>query len=242
MLCPFSTLRFAVLLGALALTGCGGDNSTTSNPDGSVTQKDAATDHDAAQDAGTDASELPSCGFAWEDTIAASITLSADDNRVLYVNGTLVDDTTYGWNQPSTYQIELFRHPTRENVIAVKGVNLYQQGGYDRGVVVGLVTDADAGVSFELVSDASWLIATDEATDWYKNDFDDASWVAATAQTANGTGPWGTIANISTNASWLWSYDSATANSKPDAETIYLRRAFYIDESGAVSADSANCK
>ncbi len=226
------------------------DSDTTSEPpatidagptiDASPGAPDAnnASDTSTGTDAGADTAAP--CPIGNDATITATLKATTDDNYKLYVNGTLIDDVARVWSSPQTYSnIQLFRNPTRKNVIAIEGINTANQGGLDRGVIVDLSYTVDATLQ-SVLTDATWKVGTSLTAGWFDIAFAETGWVAATVEAAHGDGPWGAILGTST-ASWLWSYDSAAAAAKPTNETIYLRKSFYIGLTGAPQDTPGTC-
>ncbi|MBI2388111.1 MAG: hypothetical protein HYV09_00725 [Deltaproteobacteria bacterium] len=181
------------------------------------------------------------CGVAPSAVVHATLRLTADNERKVYVNGTLLDGGAYGWGDARSYDVTLFLHPKKVNVIGVEGINTSSQGGHDRGILAVLTSAADAGTSFTLVSDASWKISPTLVTEWYAPTTSDAAWVAAFEQAPNGASPWGTIADIPGSAMWIWTYDSAKATTKVDDEHVYARRSFYFAVDGSLSETPSTC-
>ena len=182
----------------------------------------------------------PECPFATDATISGTLRITTDDNFRLYVNGVLIDETPRLWSSPQTYTVNVFRHPSRKNVLAVEGINNAEIDGLDRGVIVDLSFDAGGGAQ-SVLTDATWKLSTTLATDWFAVDFVDTAWVAATDEGAHGIAPYGAILGTS-SARWLWSYDSnVSAASKPTTEQVWVRKTFYVGASGVVSANPAAC-
>jgi hypothetical protein len=182
----------------------------------------------------------PECPFAMDATVLGTLKITTDDNFRLYVNGALIDETPRVWSSPQTYMVNVFRHPSRKNVLAVHGLNNAEIDGLDRGVIVDLSFDAGAGAQ-SVLSDATWKLSTTLVTNWFEVAFDDTAWVAATDEGAHGISPWGMVLGTS-SARWLWSYDSnVPAASKPTTEEVWVRKAFYVSAAGTASATSSAC-
>jgi len=240
-----------LLLVALS-SACGGATTPVDNAvvDSSLvdTGVDAAPAKDAAAppdtrvpDTGVPPEAAAPCGVGVAATAPATLRITADNERKVYVNGALIDDAPHGWGDARSYNVTLFRHPKKLNVIAVEGINTSSQGGYDRGILAVLTSATDAGTSFSLVSDSSWKISPTLVTDWLAPTTSDAAWAAAFEQAPNGSSPWGAISDIPTSAKWLWTYDSSTAVTKADNEHVYARRSFYFAIDGSLSATPATC-
>ncbi len=191
-------------------------------------------------EAGSGAGGAPTCPFRTDDTVSGTLKITTDDNFRLYVNGTLIDETPRLWFSPQTYMVNVFRHPSRKNVIAVEGINNAEIDGLDRGIVLDLSFDAGAGPQ-SVLSDTTWKLSTMLETNWFEVAFVDTAWVAATDEGAHGIMPYGNILGTS-SARWLWSYDAnISAASKPTTETIWIRKTFYVNGSGLVSTAGSAC-
>jgi hypothetical protein len=213
---------------------------TTSAPD-TAASTDSASAETMEPDTSTPAEAAPPCGVAPEATVQATLRLTADNERKVYVNGVLLDDAPYGWGDARSYDVTLFLHPKKLNVIAIEGINTSSQGGYDRGILAVLSSSSDAGTTFSLVSDANWKISSTLVEGWFALTASDATWAAALEQAPNGSAPWGAISDIPTSAKWIWSYDSSTSSTKTDDEHVYARRSFYFGLDGAPSTAPSTC-
>jgi hypothetical protein len=260
-ICPLAV----VLL--MSFVGC--TSSSSNNPP--VLDAGAPPTRDAAPGPGLDASgstgdgsvvvdagpdTAPPCTIPIDATVEATIRFTADNERLVYVNGAVVeDDPSLGWPTVSALTVALHRNPRVANVIAMRGRNTSSQGGADRGILVELsalagdagASDAgadDAGSAVLLVSDTQWRVsgsAVDAGLGWTEIAYDDSAWSAATDQGPNGMAPWGAVLGPSTAPRWLWSYDSATAATKPDQEDALFRRTFYLSADGKVLGAPGAC-
>lgn len=240
---------FAFTVAALAFA-CGDSESTSApstlpeagSPDrnapasdsGNPTQPDAQT-NDAADSA------VSTCPIANDATVAAQIKVSVDDQFKLYVNGTLMREFTGTWNNVQTIDVTLNRNPTKKNVIAVEAINTAKISGLDRMLVAELTYTIDTTVH-TIITDATWTSGTTLTTGWEALDFAETGWAAATVEGVNGDSPYSTILGSSV-AKYLWSYDSAQVDvgTKPDMETVYFRKTFYIGQAGAPQATPGTC-
>lgn len=182
------------------------------------------------------------CTIALDATVAGTVRTSGDDNFELYVNGVLVKDFAGLWTEPQTDAVTLLRHPSKKNVIAVRGSNVVKVDGKDRMIVIDLTFDAGAGEK-HVVTDDSWLRSPGGLeTNWFAVDFAEANWTAATIVGSHGDPPWGAILGTS-SAKFLWSYDSGAValDAKPDAETVWFRKSFYVDPAGAPQSAAGAC-
>jgi hypothetical protein len=166
--------------------------------------------------------------------ITATIATTADDEFELFVNDQLVGGNS-DWTEAKAYTVAIHRDPGMVNVIAIKGTNLQNTGGRDRGVLLDMRFSTEAGNQF-VVTDTKWRMATSVTTpNWSGTTFDDSSWKTAVSEGAYPECPWGNVLGISSNAEWLWSYDSnQPSNAKVVMESVYFRRDFYIDASGHI--------
>jgi hypothetical protein len=182
------------------------------------------------------------CTIALDAVVAATVRTSGDDNWEMYVNGELVKTFDGLWSEPQTDAVKLLRHPSKKNVVAVRASNVVKVDGLDRMIIVDLGFDAGGGEK-HLVTDATWLRSPGGLeTNWFAVDFAEANWTAATAVGAHGDPPWGAILGTST-AKFLWSYHSGMVDqaTKPDAETVWFRRSFYLDAAGAPQSTPGSC-
>lgn len=166
--------------------------------------------------------------------ITAAVMTTADDEFELFVNDQAVGGNS-DWTQAQQYSVLIHRDPGTINVIAIKGTNLQNTTGRDRGVLLDMRFTTEAGEQ-TIVTDTKWRMATSVTSSvWSATTFDDSSWKSAVSEGAYPEGPWGNVLGTSSTAEWLWSYDSnQPANAKVVTESVYFRRDFYIDASGHV--------
>jgi hypothetical protein len=180
---------------------------------------------------------MPRCS---DTTLSGALQITTDDQFRLFVNGSLVDQTARKWWEVQNYSVMLFRSPARKNSIAIEGSNVWSTNGTDRGVIADLRFTAGAGEQHVLTTSA-WRLSTKMVSGWETLQFDASAWGKATSEGKNGIAPYGSILGSST-AEWLWSYDSNEPETmKPNAETIWIRRDFYIDASGKPSDAPGSC-
>jgi hypothetical protein len=203
--------------------------------DGSVDPIDAPSVVDASvvDASATDAvaaTDAIACSIGPNDLTAALLTVTTDDNIKIWLNGALVDDTARVWSNPQRYAVMIYRHPSQHNLLAVEGVNLQNQAGYDRGILVDLRFAID-GVTQTIVSDASFVATNTLTAGWEQPGFNDSAWSAAVNLGAVGIPPWGAVFSSlapGSTASWIWTYDPALAIDKPQVESTYARRTFAV--------------
>ena len=210
---------------------------------------------DAGVDGGSDAGQVdagPPCGIPVDETVDATLYMSIDDEGTLFINGDFVATQVVPWNAPLVRTIKVNRNPTVPNVVAIEARNDFAQGGVDRAALVDfrLGDGGDPNAPQIFVSDDQWKahLGVDAGSDdggWTRLGFDDSTWTPAVAQLNYGDAPYGTIFNQfginSSNAKWIWAYDSAAAASKPTTEPIFFRRIFYFSADGGFSADAGVC-
>jgi hypothetical protein len=176
-----------------------------------------------------------------DSTLAARLRVTADDIVSIWFNGELVAEPTSLWQTLKEYEVAVFLYPNRKNVIAFKATNLYEQGGYDRGLVAELLytlNDAPAYVN----SDSTWKVSATLSDGWEALDFDDSGWANAVSLGPSNQPPWSSV-GLNSEAQWIWSYaPSADPGSKPDNEVNYFRKEFYMNEEGAASGEPTPCQ
>ncbi len=196
-------------------------------------------DDDASAGSTADVPPGP-CPIAFDDTVRGTLQVTADDQYRLYLTGRLIDDLPRLWSSPQQYSVQLFRHPSRRNAIAIEATNTLNQDGRDRGVLVDLRLTVDGQVR-TLVTDTSWRLTTQLVAGWFDVDFTAPGWSTPVDEGAHPIGPWGPVFGTST-ARWLWSFDSnRPAASKPIRETVWVRRAFYFGADGAIRDTPGPC-
>jgi alpha-L-rhamnosidase len=132
------------------------------------------------------------------------------------------------WSNPQRYDVMIYAHPSRTNVLAIEGVNLQNQAGYDRGIVADLRFTIDGAA--QTVTTGAGFAATNTLTaGWEQPGFDDSAWPPAFELGAVGIAPWGAVlASLApgSTAQWIWTYDPAANPNKPTVESTYARRRF----------------
>ncbi|GMV14267.1 MAG: hypothetical protein HS104_31395 [Polyangiaceae bacterium] len=231
-----------------ATGGSGGATGGSAGASGGSAGADASTGGAAGTDAGTDApvdvgpDADPACATIPQTaTVKAHLKITADNECEVFVNGTSVG-TTNNWASAVTIDVSLNVHPSKKNVIAVKGTNTSSQAGNDRGIIGELTIDvADAGTAALVLTNASWKASKTLVAGWTDVTFDDSTWMAATEIANHGDGPWGNILTT-TGAKWIWTgLIPAAVSDKPNLEDAYVRRAFYFDVSGAGISSQPGC-
>jgi hypothetical protein len=204
----------------------------------------APADAEAADAGATDAAPADAgalCAIGFDDTSTATLLVSADDDRRVFVNEVLVDDLlpSRTWGTVTTVQVQVYRHPARKNVIAAQVENYFKIDGRDRGLLLDLgLTGTTAP---HLLSDERWRIATTTVATFEAVAFDDSGWGTAVQEIQHPGAPWGGIFGQS-EAWWIWSSDSnRPAADKPTTETMLARRTFYRTMNGAFSDTPGTC-
>ncbi|MGC4092836.1 MAG: hypothetical protein QM756_34120 [Polyangiaceae bacterium] len=220
--------------------GAGGvDGGSGGEPQGGAGAANGGADAGGAGGAG--GSEDPACkSIAPEATLTSHLRFTTDNECEVFVNGASVGKST-SWGSAVIVDVSLYLHPGRQNLIAIIGTNTSSQGGNDRGIVGELTIDANGGTQSLLVSDDKWRVASTEQTGWTQLGFDDSAWIPATEIAAMGDSPWGNVMPGST-AKWIWSgpVPADTAN-KPNLESTYARREFYLGLDGQTASNTPRC-
>jgi hypothetical protein len=224
-------MRSMLGLLALSLAACGARTGLVVVP---VDAGPPDVGHDAAIDA------PPRCPFGIDDTVPASLQVSADDQATVFLYGALLDDTPRLWRDVGRYAITVFRHPSHPNVIAIRGANVFRIDGRDRGVLADLRATTEAGPQ-TVITDERWRLTTNDEPGFADVAHDDGAWLAPTIEGRHPIAPWGAIFGTS-DAAWPWSYDSnGSAATKPEHEVVFVRRRFYFDLAGHVVDDPSPC-
>lgn len=174
-------------------------------------------------------------------TTSAQITVTADDQYRLWVNGALISETLPSWSSAETYTVTLDPRPYKPNVIAIEAKNVAESvDGLDRGAVASIALGYET-----LVTDASWLAYEGSAldSDWMLLGYDTSAFGPATSYGEHGTlAPWGEVDAGLNGAEWIWTAGAdSLAVEKSDSQMIYLRRTFYIGAYGQFSDEPSNC-
>lgn len=126
---------------------------------------------------------------------AASVLITADNGYELFINGAVVGFDVGGggeiWGSVERYDIT--SHLTRgRNNIGIRGTML----GGSCGLVAAARIDTEGQAARELVTDASWRVASAGTPDEYSHPeyVEDSSWTGATVLGPMGMAPWGTLA------------------------------------------------
>jgi hypothetical protein len=121
------------------VTDTGADSGTGDTGADTGVIDTGAMDSGVDEDAGAE-DAMPVCPIGIDDTAPAVLRVTADDDRQVYLNELLVDDLNPSrtWGTISVLSVDLYRHPARENVIAVRAENYYRIDGLDRGLLLDL--------------------------------------------------------------------------------------------------------
>ncbi len=219
--------------------------------DGGIPDTEADAAMDASIHAELDASDsdsatpdatLPPCDvdIGRDDTLDAKLRVTADDNVSIWFNGVLVAEPKSLWQVLKEYDVAVYLYPNRRNVIAFQATNLFEQAGWDRGLVAELLYTLN-GESAYVNSDSTWKVSDTLIEGWEGYDFDDRGWANALALGKSNSPPWSSV-GLNSEAEWLWSYDPSGAPAeKPDNEVNYFRKVFYMNELGEASDEPAAC-
>jgi hypothetical protein len=158
----------------------------------------------------------------------------------VFVNGVSVGSTN-NWGSAVTLDVSLFLHPGRKNVVAIAGSNTSSQAGNDRGIIGELTIDVTSGTAPLLVTDSSWRVSQTDTSGWTELGFDASTWIFATEVASVGDSPWGNVIPNSA-AKWIWFAPIPVETSaKPNLETTYARRDFYLSLDGSTTTDAPSC-
>jgi putative heme-binding domain-containing protein len=118
---------------------------------------------------------------------SAALWGACDDEMTVFINGKQAAHNT-SWALPVTVDVKKFLEGGR-NTIAVLGKN----GGSAAGLIAKLRVTLAGGKTVDLVTDASWVVATELPDGWQAKAFDASKWTKATVVGKFGDGPWGEI-------------------------------------------------
>jgi putative heme-binding domain-containing protein len=113
----------------------------------------------------------------------ARLAVSADDEADVFLNSVPVANCRR-WSEPARAEVSV-RLNQGENVLAIRARN---RSG-DAGLLVHLNLNGQTNV----MSDASWLVTTNEETNWSALEFNAAHWQTARVLGSNGVAPWGDV-------------------------------------------------
>lgn len=113
----------------------------------------------------------------------ARLAVSADDEAEVFLNGVPVTRCRR-FSEPARAEVSV-RLNQGDNVIAVRARN----SSGDAGLLVHLNLNGQTNV----VSDSSWLVTTNDETNWSTLQFNAAHWQTARAIGASGIAPWGDV-------------------------------------------------
>lgn len=119
---------------------------------------------------------------------SASVTITADDENIFYVQGQLVGNGET-WRYAQAYTNILLPTPATEVVIAVIATNNLANGGLI--AVIELTLDCGSIISF--VTDGSWKYDINYPDEFQYPEFDDSAWSRVFVEGGYGIQPWGDI-------------------------------------------------
>lgn len=129
----------------------------------------------------------------------ARLVATADDDFTLYLGGTQVlqaPEQVDGWKIGRS--AEVTEHVREGKVVLAAVATNRGAAPNPAGLLVRLLVDFSDGQQRELLTGASWKVATGEQTGWRETGFDDSAWPSVTVLAPYGQGPWG--ANVSVAA------------------------------------------
>lgn len=125
-------------------------------------------------------------------TSSVAITIGADDEYTLYVQGNLIGSgTNFQFGQLYIVNIQ---PPTSQISIAVNATNTGGAAGVIAAINAFKVEDGGCGAVMSASTDGTWVYSTSFPTDWQVPNFGDSKWPKAFVEGQYGVGPWGTIA------------------------------------------------
>ncbi len=116
--------------------------------------------------------------------------LTADDQFVLYVNGTRIGaspQVTDSWRQGQLFDVTTALHPGA-NTIAIEATNT---SASPAGVLGHLHVERAGAAAADVVTDGSFKAAQTVPAGWEQPGFDDSAWPAVKDAATYGSGPWG---------------------------------------------------
>lgn len=197
--------------------------------------------HDAGV-SGAGVSDAGSCPIPLDATVETFVAITADNRRVLWLNGVLIERTDAEWFSQTSHLVPIWRHPSLENVIAVEATNLTTAAGLDRGLLFSITLNGSTLVTDQSwrqrgVNDGGWSPSN---AAWVQPGFDDSAWGLAIEQAGNGGGPWGSRPPIDSSAQWIWAYDS-NVTGKVDVEPVLFRHSVYVSLDGGLRSTPSPC-
>jgi hypothetical protein len=120
---------------------------------------------------------------------SAELRICADDGATIYLNGREILPAVTGrkaQRKDVTSRLRLGR-----NVLAAK----VAKGRGERGFIAMLVVTLSTGKQLMINSDFSWKASPRNSTGWYRLDFNDSQWLAASMLAPHGAKPWGPVLN-----------------------------------------------
>ncbi|MCS7254221.1 MAG: family 78 glycoside hydrolase catalytic domain [Armatimonadota bacterium] len=123
--------------------------------------------------------------------IRARISITADDQFILFVNGVEVgrsDGKRDAWRRPRNF--DLLKH-IRVGINAI-AISVTNEGG-PAGLLARLVIEFEGAQQTTVVTDSKWRASEREVNGWIETAFDDSGWKSAVELGAYGVEPWGYI-------------------------------------------------
>lgn len=121
---------------------------------------------------------------------AATLSMTADDAYVCWVNGVQVGSST-SWNEACPMDLRAKLKPGK-NMLAVSVKNLGSASS-PAGLAGKMKIEFSSGLPEEMATDAQWRVAEGEGQGWNEENFDDSAWSPAKVLGPTGMGPWGPI-------------------------------------------------
>ena len=117
----------------------------------------------------------------------AVLTVAADNRATVFLNGKQVA-VNRSWENATSASVAKEIKPG-ENILAIRGVN---EGGA-AGVIARLELSFSGNQKKMVVTDTSWVSATNEAAGWQTTDFAAAGWARTASLGKLGVQPWGEV-------------------------------------------------
>jgi hypothetical protein len=131
-------------------------------------------------------------------TRAAELRVASDDACEVFVNGQRVGAHAT-WQQTALFAVGPHLHPGA-NVLAVRAENRPAPSKNPAGLIARLTVTGTEGQRLVVVSDRTWRAGREPRPQWDQLTFDDSAWATAVVAAPFGSGPWGKIAGLGTDA------------------------------------------
>lgn len=126
--------------------------------------------------------------------LTGTVTITADDEYELYVNGVkatvtrLLSNRVNGWQNPKTHDIASVLKPGK-NILSIIGKN----GSSYAGILLRGSIQCDGSKTVSFYSDRSWKVAKSAGAEWMSPSFNDSGWISAKELGGIDCKPWSGI-------------------------------------------------